>query len=65
MGGGAVTQNHLPCCHGNGLSAIVQGLNPDKGMEGAGEDCVNRVGMGGTMAEQGKTWKKGKTQKKR
>lgn len=65
VGGGAVTRNHLPCCHGDGLPAIVQGLNPDKSMEGAGEDCKNRVGMGGMMGEQGKSRKERKTQKKR
>lgn len=25
---------HLPCCHGDGLPAIVQGLDPDKGTRG-------------------------------
>lgn len=65
VGGRATTRSHLPCCHGDGLPAIVQGLDLDKGTEWAGGDCMAGVGMSGMMGEQGETWKEGKTQKER
>lgn len=53
VGGRATTRSHLPCCHGDGLPAIVQGLDLDKGTEWAGGDCMAGVGMSGMMGEQG------------
>lgn len=64
------TPSHLPCCHGDGLPASVQGLDPDKGtgvgwrgLHGQGGDRQDDGGTGRDVEESRDSEREAGTQK--